>query len=465
MATAESRASTESTAFRPFHAWITALAGLAFMGNGLDLALVSFSLPGMRAELGLTTAEVGYILPMGGIGQLIGAIAVGWLADRSGRRSAFVLSGCLAGLGIGLASLATGPVVFAALLLVGGTGIGGVAPAASALLSELAPPTHRGRMMAWTQVFWVGGWSIAATLGGWFEASLGWRGILAIGGLPVVLAILSWLVVPESPRYLVARGHHDRALALADRLASRHGIHIPVSPAGPASGTRTGMSLWAQLATIWGPGLWRRTFALWATWITMNAVFSGPIYMLPVVLEGIGAANPLQLSAYVGYAMVPASIVSVIAIDRSGRRPLMIGSLLLAGAGALVVALGSSATAVVAGGAVLAAGALAAWPVALAWASELYPTHLRGTAAGWAAGVSRLGSIAAPLVIGQLLMLSGSHTLALLPFAAALFASVACVRIFAGETANQTLEDLTQRAASPPPSTPPPGTAADSGPR
>src|SRR5688500_6421999 len=140
MTPAQSRVQADSTSFRPFHAWITALAGLAFLGNGLDLALVSFSLPGMRAELGLSHAEVGYVLPMGGIGQLVGAIAVGWLADRIGRRLAFVLSGCLAGLGIGLASLATGPVMFAVLLLIGGTGIGGVAPAASALLSELAPP-------------------------------------------------------------------------------------------------------------------------------------------------------------------------------------------------------------------------------------------------------------------------------------------------------------------------------------
>ena len=181
----------------------------------------------------------------------------------------------------------------------------------------------------------------------------------------------------------------------------------------------------------------------WTTWGAMNAVFSGPIYMLPVVLESLGAMQPLQLSAFVGYAMIPASLVSVFAIDRSGRRPLMIGSLGLAGLGALVVAFGPTPLVVVIGGAVLAAGALAAWPVALAWASEQYPTTIRGTAAGWAAGVSRLGSIAAPLVLGQLL-LDGGHTVAMLPFAFALFAAVASVAIFAGETANQTLEELTQ---------------------
>jgi putative MFS transporter len=237
----------------------------------------------------------------------------------------------------------------------------------------------------------------------------------------------------------MARGETERAHALAERLATRHGVHVPL---GRPPVSRARSTVKHQLGTIWGAHLWRRTFALWTTWSAMNAVFSGPVYMMPVVLESLGAGDPLRLSAYVGYAMLPASLISVVAIDRSGRRPLMMASLGLAGMGGLIVAFGPTPPLVVVGGALLAGGALAAWPVALAWASELYPTSIRGAAAGWAAGVSRLGSITAPLVLGSLLGLGGGHALAILPFAVGLFASVASVAIFAGETANQTLEDL-----------------------
>ena len=114
-----------SIAFRPFHAWITILAGLAFLGNGMDLSIISFALPGMRAEWQLTPAQVGYVLPMIGVGQLIGSITIGSLSDRIGRRLAFALTGGLAGAGIGLAALAPHPAAFAVCVAIVGIGIGG----------------------------------------------------------------------------------------------------------------------------------------------------------------------------------------------------------------------------------------------------------------------------------------------------------------------------------------------------
>ncbi|MDP8922270.1 MAG: MFS transporter, partial [Chloroflexota bacterium] len=211
----------EPAAFRPFHHRILLLTSLAFFGNGIDASVMSFALPGMTREWQLAPADVALVLPMLGVGQLIGAIVVGSLVDRVGRRLSFALTSALAGVGIGLSSLATGPLMLTALVFAGGIGFGGVAPAAGSIVSEFAPPSYRGRMLVWTQIFWVMGWSLAATMGGWFEQVLGWRGILALGALPIAIGLLSWLTVPESPRYLIARGRRAEAERAAETLRRR----------------------------------------------------------------------------------------------------------------------------------------------------------------------------------------------------------------------------------------------------
>ena len=442
--TAPGASHAESTTFRPFHLRLLLLTSLAFFGNGIDASVMSFALPGMTREWRLAPADVAFVLPMLGIGQLIGAIVVGSLVDRVGRRLSFALTSTLAGVGIGLSSFSSGPLMLAALVFLGGIGFGGVAPAAGAIVSEFAPPAYRGRMLAWTQIFWVMGWSLAATLGGWFEQALGWRGILALGALPVLIGLVSWLTVPESPRYLLSRGRRAEAEHVADTLRRRHGVLIPLDYAPPAR--RTGSTL-GSVASLWSRSYRRRTFALWTTWTAMNAAFSGPIVWLPFVLQNSGAAQPLQFSAFAGYAMLPGGILALLLIDRFGRRPLMLASLGVAAAGGLTMALARDPLLITVGGAALAGGALAAWPVALGWSAEQYPTRLRGTASGWASGVARLGSIGAPAFIGSVIGAGGEgHVTALLPFGLLLLASVVSVALFARETANRSIEELSEPA-------------------
>lgn len=411
------------------------------MGNGLVLSVISFALPGLRTELHLSPADLGLILLMSGVGQFFGAIVVGSLADRIGRRTAFSLPSVLAGFAVAACSLTNDATTFGLLILVAGLGLGGVAPATSALLSEFAPPTYRGRMLAWTQVLWATGWSLAATVGGWFTSALGWRGILLVAAISSVVALASWLIVPESPRYLLARGRTAEAHELAQQLAERHGVLVPLTLT-PRSDTAT--SFWAQMRVLWGPSLWASTLTLWVVWAALNAMITGPVYMMPTVLEQAGASEPLQLSAYAGYAMFPAALLAILLIDRYGRCPLTIASFLLVGVGVLGMALGRTPLVTAMGGAAVAAGSLAAWPVVLAWSGELYPTSLRGTAAGWGAGVARVGSMAAPYGLGQILALTGSLPLSLLPFMVLVAISILCVLVLAGETANRTLEELTQ---------------------
>ncbi len=428
-------------AIRPFHWRITALAGLAFAGNGIDAGVVSFALPGIRTEWQLTPAELGLIIPAFGVGQLLGAVLGGIVADRLGRRGGFCITATTAGVAMGLAALATHPTLLGLFLLLAGLGFGGVAPVAASLVSEFAPAQHRGRMIAWTQVFWVAGWCAASLAGGLFAQQLGWRGLLALGSVTLVIGVVGWLLVPESPRLLLARGLPEAAAALSGDLSRRYGIHVPFSGLArsvpPSSAGR-------QLAELWGRALRRRTFALWTTWISMNAILAGPIYWLPVLLASRGTEVAFQTSAMVGVSMLPGTLLSVVLIDRIGRRPLMLLSLGTASVGTLPFMIADQPLWVGVGAAAVAAGVLAAWPVVLAWASEQYPTRIRASAVGWASGSARLGAIGAPAVTGALLGPAGDNrAAAVLPFAVLLLAAFIFVMLFAEETAGRTLEELT----------------------
>ncbi len=437
---------------RPFHWRITLLAGLAFAGNGIDAGVVSFALPGVRADWGLTPGELGLILPAIGLGQLIGAIGCGSLADRFGRRWMFCTSAMVAGLGTGLAGLAPSPLILALVLFGSGLGFGAIAPVAGALVSEFAPPAHRGRLIGVTQVLWVLGWSAAALGGGWFAEQLGWRGILGLGAAPIAVALVGVFLVPESPRFLVARGRRREALDLSARMKRRHGIELPIAElptrdTAGLPGPRENLAAAPLLgfAELWGARFRRRTFTLWTTWLAMNAAYTGPITWLPVLLVSAGSARALELSALVGFSMVPATILSSLLIDRVGRKPLMQGSLGAAAIGSVILVLGRSDPVMTFGAIGVAGGILAAWPVVLSWAAEQYPTRIRATASGWASGFARLGSICAPVVIGLLLgVASESLTLALLPFAALLCGAVVSVTVFARETMGRTLEETSE---------------------
>jgi putative MFS transporter len=421
---------------------VTVLVSLAFTGNGVALAAISFSLPGIRREWDLSPLELGYVPLAVAVGQVGGALFWGWLADRWGRRRAFAGTIAMAAAATGLAGLAPNTVLLMLLLGAAGVGVAGVAPVAASLLSEFAPPRVRGQLMAWTQVWWAGGWCLAAAGGAALTANLGWRWILAIGGSPLALALLSWRMTPESPRFLLAHGKQAEAEALAADLERRYGVHVPLPRQQPADDRSSALR---DLLELWSPLFRRRTLTLWLAWLSMVAAFNGPVNWLPALLSASGGDEALaaRLSLIVGLFMLPAGLLCVALIERAGRRPLLVISLALAAAGTLgLMASGSELVIILAGGA-LAAGLLAAWPVVLLYSAELYPTRLRGTAAGWAGAISRLGGVVAPLLLGALLSSGpGGLGLALAIFAGGLLLAALLVIAFGEETTGRTLEEL-----------------------
>jgi putative MFS transporter len=150
----------------------------------------------------------------------------------------------------------------------------------------------------------------------------------------------------------------------------------------------------------------------------------------------------------VALMMLPPTIAATFTLDRYGRKPVIVAALGLAAVGAVVVAAAPTEAAFVLGGGALAGGVLAAWPVILAYASEMYPTRIRATATGWASAAGRAAGIAAPLLLAALMRTWTSGRFeALTVVAAALVAAVGIVLVLGEETAGRGLEEIAEYRA------------------
>ena len=423
---------------RTLHHRVTLIAGLGYGSNGVTLGVVSFALLGLAASWHLSPGQASLITAAVGAGQLIGGVGGGYIADAVGRRAAFGLTIACSSLAAGAAAAAPSLAWLVAAMLLMGVGFGGVTPVATSLVSEFAPPDRRGRLLGWTQVLWAVGWIVAGVGGVLVAGTLGWRGTLAIGALPLGLAIAGPRLIPESHRFLLAHGRRGEAEALAAALGERYGVAVELPHQEQAS--RASMA--AHLRELWSPRFRRRSFLLWSVWFVMIGAFQGPIIWIPAMLGAAGAWRPAEASLLVALMMVPATVATTFTLDRFGRKPVIVTALGVAAAGAIVVAGARSEAALVVGAGALGGGVLASWPVILAYAAEMYPTRIRATATGWASAAGRGAGIVAPLLLAALMRTwTTGRFQALSVVAAALVIAVGIVIVFGEETAGRRLEE------------------------
>src|SRR6266571_5374482 len=165
----------------PSHRLVTVLGGLGFTSVGLETAIVSFSLLGMRQEWQLSPIHVSLVIASLGVGQLLGSILLGNLSDRLGRKRMYALAVSLLSGFTAMAALAPQLPLICVLLLLAGVGQGGSVAVITSMVAEAAPTASRGRMVAVIELMFAFGWTVAALLGRWLAEGTSWRYLLAIG--------------------------------------------------------------------------------------------------------------------------------------------------------------------------------------------------------------------------------------------------------------------------------------------
>jgi AAHS family 4-hydroxybenzoate transporter-like MFS transporter len=381
------------------------LAALVF--DGFDIQAVGFVGPALLDEWNITRPQLAPVLAAAMVGMALGAILIGPVGDRFGRRSALILSMSVVAVGSLLSASANTPGELAAYRLITGLGLGGSLPNATSLTVELVPLAVRNLVVSITVVGVPIGGVVGAEAAAQLLPAFGWRSVFVVGAiLPMLLVLSMWLWMPESPRYLAQRPERSNELArMLNRLtaSSRYSANDRFLVAEHAvSQQRDGWR--ALLSTQYRTD----TLLLWAAFFTSLFSVYALFNWLPTVLSGVGlpVTVALRCALVLNLGCVVGALILASALNRYGSRKALL-TLSVIGAGLALVLAASSEIyrpdqlaplliLMFAAGATILTVQVGLYSVS----AYAYPTSARASGVGAALGVGRVGGIASAFAGG-----------------------------------------------------------------
>ncbi|CDY78921.1 4-hydroxybenzoate transporter [Caballeronia glathei] len=414
---------------RPYQWMIFILCFVTTLFDGFDTQAIAYTGPAIIAAFDLRPGDLAPILIAGTLGMTIGAMTLGLLGDRVGRRPALLGGVALFSVASLLTAFAGSTSHILILRFIAGLGMGGCTPVLLALAAEFGPARHRGAIMTGVLL----GLPAGAMLGGLLAARMmpviGWQGVFVVGGAaPLVLLVVLYFALPESLNYLVSRSRTN-GMQAARRVLSR--IVPAALPADIAFKAPEAAASRASVSALFTNGNARNTIAIWAVYLLNWIAWFMLLSWLPTVLKaaGLPAAQAPMGTVVVNAVFIVCAIPLSILLPRINTRRLLIALLALG----IAIAIGLSYAGTSWGLVFVLAGAaglgIGGQQIALNYlVVGAFPTTLRATATGWAIGMGRVGAIAGSAVGGSVLALggpSGFFMALALPLVAALLAVIA----------------------------------------
>ena len=378
---------------------------LAILAEGYDVGVLGAVLPALAEykEWGpLTPLQLGGLGSYALIGMLVGAMTIGTLSDRIGRKKMLLASVVIFTLTQLGAALAPTPEVFGLFRFLGGLGMGGIIPVAAALTIEYSAPKRRSFNYGVMYSGYSLGILVAALAAMALLPTLGWRWVIGMAALPVLfLPALAW-IVPESLEYLMSKGRRAEAAALADKLGIAPFIESDWVQARPADAGDRPLGWKESLGALFSRSYIRPTIFFWISLFCGMVLVYGLNTWLPAIMKKAGYDLGSSLTFLMVFSLASAigGILLGRAADVRGKKLVLVIFYLLGGAGILLLMFPNNILVNYMFVALAGVGSISTSLVLTGWVAEYYPSYARATATGWALSFARIGAISGPLVGG-----------------------------------------------------------------
>jgi putative MFS transporter len=434
----------ESVPFSRWHAKARIVVGSATFFDAFNALSLAFALPVLIKLWHITPAQSGFLISASYIGQLAGALLFSSLAEKFGRiPSAAAATALMSVVSIACAAAGTFPQLLA-FRLIQGIGVGGEMPVAAAYISELSKARGRGKFFMLYEMIFPIGLMATSQVGALVVPAFGWRALFLIGGIPGLIVTWFLLRLPESPRWLIAKGRISEAELIVKQIEAWSQTEVPPAapveiPAAPVLRQR---GRWTE---VLGSGLRKRTLIVWVLWATAYFVTNSLNNWMPSLYNTIyhlSLPQALRAASMTNVVQVAVLLVCAFSIDRIGRRNwavacFIVGGMILAilGFGGAQNVLSVMILATISYGIV---GSINA--VLYLYTPEIYPTRIRAIGTGLATSWLRMASAVGPAIVGIMVGTGGIGSVFIM------FAAVSFVGAFASlymiETRARRLEEI-----------------------
>ena len=385
-----------------FQVGILILCMLVAALDGFDTQAIGYTAPAIAHQINLPMPQFGQVGSAGLLGAALGALSFGPLADLFGRKWFMIVAIVVFAVFSYLTAQSTTLNELLSYRFLAGLGLGGVTPAFLAMGAELAPKRLRDVFVTVLFASFPGGGLIGSLTSAWVIPAFGWQAVFYIGAVaPIIIAIILAIWLPESIRFLLAKGiRQDAVRRTLERIMPGEvpaGAEL-VAPQDPA---RAGV----PVKHLFNQGRAAPTVLLWVPFFMAFMVLVTVTFWTPAVLNSVGfsLSSAALIIGLNNLGSVIASATSGWAVQRCGAFRILIPGFILGG---LSLAWFGQATSSI--GMLSVASFLAGFFVGgtgtglIAVAAGMYPTAIRSTGIGWAMGMGRVGQVFGPILFGYL---------------------------------------------------------------